>query len=231
MANPRHLIIFLLFGLVAVPSHAQTAPNPRRAFVDVAFGPNWDDAANDSTFVPGATVGSGFAFGFDSGSWGFEIDVGVPQWHVMNRAPERYRYGGASYGYHQQGHFYEWSSTRRRRSIDVTALYRGNLPLSRHATFTWLAGGGYVFRPQHVIRVTDEVLPDGQLRGVDVSESTSFRNYKAATARLDVEFRIGARLSVVPRLRITAFPSFLDDSGSAPRMLLARPEIAARWQF
>jgi hypothetical protein len=231
MANARHLIIFLLFGLVAVPSHAQTAPNPRRAFLDVALGPNWDDAAYDSTYVPGATVGSGFAFGFDSGSWGLEIDVGVPQWHVMNRAPERYHYGGASYGYHQQGHAYEWSSTRRRRSLNVTALYRGNRPLSRRATFTWLAGAGYVFRPEHVIRVTKEVLGDGQLREVDVYESTSFRNYTAATARLDVEFRIGPRLSVVPRLRVTAFPSFLDDSGAAPRMLMARPEIAARWQF
>ena len=231
MVNARHLIIFILFGLAAVPSHAQTAPNPRRAFVDVHLGPNWDDAAYDSTFVPGATVGSGFAFGFDSGSSGIEIDVGLPQWHVMNRAPERYHYGGASYGYHQQGHFYEWSSTRRRRSIDVTALYRANLPLSRHVTFTWLAGAGYVFRPEHVIRVTKEVLADGQLREVDVYESTSFDNYKAATARLDVEFRIGTRLSVVPRLRVTAFPSFLDDSGSAPRMLVARPEIAARWQF
>jgi hypothetical protein len=38
-------------------------------------------------------------------------------------------------------------------------------------------------------------------------------------------------VSIVPRLRVTAFPSLLDDSGFAPRMLVARPEIAVRWGF
>jgi hypothetical protein len=55
--------------------------------------------------------------------------------------------------------------------------------------------------------------------------------YLAANARLDVEFRITPHVSVVPRLTVTAFPSLLDDSGLAPRMLMARPEIAAHWRF
>jgi hypothetical protein len=33
------------------------------------------------------------------------------------------------------------------------------------------------------------------------------------------------------RLRVTAFPSLLDDSGLAPRVLVARPEVAVRWRF
>ena len=79
--------------------------------------------------------------------------------------------------------------------------------------------------------MTKEVLPDGQLTEVNTDTSTSFRNYLAATAGLDVEFRVAPHVSVVPRLRVTAFPSVLDDSGLAPRMLMARPEIAVRWGF
>jgi hypothetical protein len=197
----------------------------------VTLGPDWDDAYSASTRIPGATWRYGFAFGFDWGRSGVQVDVGVPQWHVKHLGPQRYLYAGPSFGWQQQGHFYESSSTVRRRSIDVTALYRGNVPVNRHFTFSWLAGGGYVYRPEQYTGVTKEVLPDGKLTEVHVDGGTSFRNYLAATVGLDAEFRIAPRVSVVPRLRVTAFPSFLDDSGLAPRILVARPEVAMRWQF
>jgi hypothetical protein len=162
---------------------------------------------------------------------GVEFDVGVPQWHVKNLAPQRYQYVGPSFGWERQGHVYESSSTERRRSIDVTVLHRANVPVNRHVTFSWLVWGGFVYRPEQFTSVTKEVLPDGQLTEANTDKSTSFRNYLAATARLDVEFRVAPHLSVVPRLRVTAFPSLLDDSGHAPRMLMARPEIAVRWGF
>ncbi len=225
------LVALIVVGLVAAPAHAQTVSNPRRTFVDVSFGPDWDDAYSASTRVPGATWGSGFAFGLDSGKWGAEIDVGVPQWHVKDLPLQRYQYVGSSFGWHQQGHFYESSSTVRRRSIDVTALLRANVPVSQRLTFTWLVGGGYVFRPAHFVGVTMEVLPNGQLIEVNTDEDTLFRNYLAAAARLDVELRVAQRVSVVPRLRVTVFPALLDDSSLAPRILVARPEIAVRWGF
>ena len=111
--------------LVAVPLSAQTASNSRGAFVDLPVGPDWDDAYSESTRVRGATLESGFAFGFDSRRSGVEFDVGVPRWHVKNHAPHRFQYVGRSSGYEQQGHFYESSSTVRRRSIDV--ILRGFL--------------------------------------------------------------------------------------------------------
>jgi hypothetical protein len=231
MLNFGRLIVVIVVGLVAVPADAQTLSNTRRAFVDVPLGPNWDDAYSDSTRVPGATWGSGLAFGFDSGRSGVEFDVGVPEWHVKNPAPQRYQYVGPSFRWEQQGHFYESSSTERRRSIDVTVLHRANVPVNRHVTFSWLVGGGFVYRPDQFTSVTKEVLPDGQLTEVNRDTSTSFRNYLAATARLEVEFRVARHVSVVPRFRVTLFPSLLDDSGFAPRMLTARPEIAVRWAF
>ena len=88
-----------------------------------------------------------------------------------------------------------------------------------------------MYRPEQFTSVTKEVLPDGQLIEANTNTSTSFRNYLAATARLEVEFRVTPHVSVVPRLRVTAVPSWLDDSGLAPRMLMARPEIAVRWVF
>ena len=231
MLNFGHLIVVIGVCLVAAPADAQTVSNASRAFVDVSLGPDWDDARNDITRVPGATWGSGLAFGFDSGRSGVEFDVGVPQWHVANLGPHRYQYVGPSFGWSQQGHVYEWSSTKRRRSIDVTVLHRANVPVNRHVTFSWLVGGGFVYRPEQVTSVTNEVLPDGQLTEANTHATTSSWNYLTATAKLDVEFKVAPHVSVVPRLRVTAFPSLLDDSGSAPRVFMARPAIAVRWGF
>jgi hypothetical protein len=197
----------------------------------VLLGPDWDDAHSDSTRVPGATWRTGLALGFDWGRSGVEIGVGVPQWHVKNLAPQRYQYVGQTFRWQQQDHFYESSSTVRRRSIDLTAMYRANIPVHQRITLSWLVGGGYVYRPEQFTTVTKEVLPDGQLTEADTNKSNSFRNYLAATARLDLEFRVAPHVSVVPRLAVTAFPSLLDDSGLAPRVLIARPEIAVRWRF
>jgi len=231
MQNVWRLIVVIVVCLVPASAGAQTLSNTRGAFVDVLFAPNWDDAYSDSIRVPGATWGSGLAFGFDAGKSGVELGVSVPQWHVKNRAPERYRYAGQTYQWQQQGHSYEWSSTTRRRSIDVTVMYRGNVPVTRHVTFSWLAGPGYVYRPDQYTVVTKEVLPDGQRIDANTDKSASSRNYLIAAARLDVEIKVARQLSIVPRLRVTAFPSLLDDSGQAPRPLVARPEIAVRWGF
>lgn len=229
MLNFGRLIVVIAVCLVAAAAHAQTVSNTHRVFVDVPLGPVWDDAYSESSRVPGTTWGSGLAFGFDAGRSGVEFGVGVPQWHVKNPAPQRYQYVGESFGWERQGHYYESSSTVRRRSIDMTVMYRANIPVNRRLTFSWLAGGGYVYRPEQFTGVTKEVLPDGSLVEANMVERTSFRNYVVATARLDVEFRVAPHVSVVPRLRVTAFPSMLDDSGLAPRMLMVRPEIAVRW--
>ena len=231
MRNFGRLIVAIVVCVVPAAADAQTLSALRRSFVDVPLGPVWDDAQSPSTHVPGATWGSGFAFGFDWGRSGVEFGVGVPQWHVKNVPAQRYLHAGRSFEWAQQGHVYEWSSTARRRSIDMTVLYRANVPVNRHVTFTWLAGGGFVYRPGQFTSVTKEVLPDGQLTEVNTRQSTSFRNYLAGAARLDVELRVARHVSVVPRLRLTVFPSLLDDSGSAPRMIVARPEIAVRWKF
>ena len=231
MQNFWRLIVVIVVSVVPASADAQTLSNLRRSFVDVPLGPVWDDAYSNSTRISGATWGSGFAFGFDSGRSGVEFDVGVPQWHVKDLPTQRYRYGGKSFLWAQQGHFYESSSTSRRRSIDVTVLYRANVPVSRRVTFTWLVGGGFVYRPEQFTSVTKEVLPDGQLTEVDSNESMSFRNYMAAAARLDVEFSVARHVSVVPRVRLTVYPSLLDDSGSSPRLIVGRPELAVRWRF
>ena len=217
----RLTVMVILISLAAAPAAGQTSSSPRRTFVDVTLAPDWDDYYSGSARIPGATWRAGIALGLDWGRSGVEIDVSVPEWHIQHQ----------SFGWQQQGHSYEHSATVRHRSIDVTALYRGNLPLNRRVTFTWLAGGGYVHRPAQVTSVTNEVRPDGQLIEVNVNHDTSSRDYLAVIGRVDVEFRVAPRLSVLPRLRVTAFPAFVDDSSSAPRLLIARPEIAMRWQF
>ena len=169
--------------------------------------------------------------GFDAGAGGFELAVAVPRWHDKRFPERRYLYVGPTFGWQQQDHAYESSSTLRRRAIDVTALWRASRLIHRRATFTWLVGGGYVFRPERSTHVTKEVLPDGQLMEVNTEKDTSSRNYLAAATRLDVELKVASRVSIVPRLRVTIFPSLLDDSGSAPRMVVVRPEVAVRWRL
>jgi hypothetical protein len=233
MLTVGRLFVVILVCHASAPLYAQTVVSNsvggNRRFIDIALGPNWDDARNSG--VPGATWGSGIAVGFDSGHLGAEFDVHVPQWHVQTYPPWRFQYMGRSFGYEQQGHFYESAETTRRRSIDVVALYRANMLVNRHVTVTGLVGGGFIYRPEHYARVTTELLPDGSRTEVDRYANTSWRNYLAAAARLDVECRISQRVFVVPRLRVTAFPSFIDDSGLAPRVLAARPEIGVRWDF
>jgi hypothetical protein len=224
------LLLSIAACLVAAPLAAQPPESRTGFFVDAFISPDWDDAANRTTSVPGATSRWGLAFGHDAGKSGFEFGVGVPQWHSQVRT-YLYGYGGASYGYLQQFHDYKQLQTVRRRSVDVTALYRANLPVNRFFTFTWVVGLGFVSRPEQVIDVTNEVLPDGQLKEVDNRVKTSSAGSAAGIGGLDAEFRLARHVSLVPRARATVFPSLLDDSGSAPHLLTVRPEIAVRWRF
>ena len=224
----RHIAAVVVFFVVA-PAEAQTLSRPPRVFVDVIQYPDWDDTHRDK--VPGATWGTGLAFGVDGAKSGIEFDVGLPQWHVKNLGPYIREYDGPSFDYEQHGHVYESSSTERRRSVDLMVLHRSNIRVNRRVRLTWLAGAGYVYRPVQDASTTKEVLPDGQRIEVDTFQRASSRNYIAATTRLDLEFRIAPHVSVLPRVRVTAYPSLLDDSGLAPSGLTARPEVAVRWAF
>ena len=225
----RRIAVVVLVCFAVTPAAAQAPSNATRTFVDVTLGPDWDDTR--SIRVPGATWRAGLAIGFDRGSSGFELGVGVPQWHVEHRGPRQYQFVGRSSGWQRQGHTYESSTTVRHRSIDVTLMFRVNRAVNRHFALTWLVGGGYVYRPKQESGVENEVLPDGRRVEVNTHRSTSSRNYSVGTTGLDAELKVTPRLSVVPRVRVTVYPSLLDDSGSAPRMVTARPEIAARWRF
>jgi hypothetical protein len=231
MLDSHRAFLLTVICAIAVPAPAQTSSGPQGAFVDVYLHPDWDDARNVTTYVPGATWGRGFVVAFDAGAAGIEVDIGAPQWHVKTFAPQRYQYVGPSYGYEQQGHSYETSSTSRRRATEVSVLYRGNRSLNRYATFTWAAGGGFIYRPEENTTATNEVLPDGRLGEAHISNYATSDNYVAAVARLEGEFRVARKLSVVPRLRVRVCAPLLDDSHLAPQLVTARPEVAVRVRF
>jgi hypothetical protein len=170
--------------------------------------------------------GYGVALGADFGKSGIEIDVQVPQWHSRTEVTQ-YQYVGPSFGYQQQGHFYEATYTERRRSIDVAVMYRRNTAIGRRVTFTWLLGGASVYRPYETTTTTKDA--DGSPSNVNTYKTT--RNYLAGAARADLEIAIVRHVSIVPRVQLLIFPSALDDSGLAPRAFVARPEIAVRWRF
>jgi hypothetical protein len=228
MRNWSFLLVVLAVHCATVAANAQGRAKRDGVFMDAQVGPDWDDLYYGST--PGATRRFGFGAGLDWESSGIEFNFSVPEWHATTEV-DRFHYVGPSVAYEQQGHFYESSTSIRRRSIDVALLYRRNVNFSRHATFTWLVGGAHVSRPEEVRIVTREVVREGELNEVNRFERTSWRNYLAATGRIDLEVRIGPQISLVPRLRVLVFPSFLDDSGLAPRIVVVRPEVAARWRF
>jgi hypothetical protein len=231
MPSIERLIAIVVLCLAAAPTYAQTPPETRRTFVDVSFGPHWDDLYDGSNRAPDATWASGLALGVDTGRWGLELSLTVPQWHEKQFPLHKYLYAGPTFGWQQRNHRYESSSMVRRRSIDVTTLARANRVINRRVTLTWLIGGGYVFRPTQSTGITREVQPDGRLIEVHVRKETSSRDYLAAATRLDVELAVTSRVSIVPRVRVTIFPSLFDDSGGAPRIVVARPEVAVRWRF
>jgi len=77
MLGSSRLVVIIVVCLVAVPLSAETASNSRGAFVGLPIGSDWDDAYSESTRVPGATLESGFAFGFDWQRSGVEFDGAV----------------------------------------------------------------------------------------------------------------------------------------------------------
>ena len=196
---------------------------------------NWDDARR----APGAAWGSDSRSGSIQGGQR-RIRRGCAAVACEEPGSARYHYLGPSFGWEQQGHFYESSWTERRRSIDVTVLHRANVPINRHVTFSWLVGGGFVYRPEQFDSVTKEVLPDGQLTEVNTDKSMSSHNYLSATARLDVEFRVAPHVSVsAPAghgISITARRAaraahargatrpFAEDSGRLPVSVSASPK-------
>jgi hypothetical protein len=219
------VVVSLVTSLVAAPLHAQPAPHGGW-FVDGFVAAVSDDYRHPDTPAPRAVLGYGMAFGLDGGSSGIEIDLQVPPWYTRTEV-DRYQLGGPSSGFGQQGHFYESTYTQRHRSIDAAVMYRHSTAVARHFTFTWLLGGASVYRPYK---------SGGTTRDVDSGVTTSgtyntSRDYLALAARADLEITIVRHVSMVPRLQFLAFPSWLDDSGLAPRGVVARPEMAIRWRF
>ena len=82
-------------------------------------------------------------------------------------------------------------------------------------------------------RISDEPLTLTQQRVRD-GPRVAWRGVLLDVARHGLPvgaYRVAPHVSVVPRLRVTVFPSLPLDSGRAPRMLMSRPEIAVRWAF
>jgi hypothetical protein len=222
------LPILAVIVSIAASAAAAAAPDPQGLFVEVRLGQDRDDTRPDYA-ISGTTRRIGGAVGFDWGRSGVELGVTVPEWHAI--VHERTAlYVGPS-GLQQQGHVYESIETERRRSIDVTVMYRLNVPIHRRATFTWLAGVGQVYRPNHTSSTLNEILPDGTRRNVYAVSRTSDRDYLAAITRLDADVRIAGPLWIGPRLSLTMYPSLLDESGLAPRGFMGRAELAMRWRF
>jgi len=224
----RPPILAIVFCLAAAAG-ATAQPNPQGLFAELRMGQDRDDT-RPYYAISGTTRRIGGALGYDWGRSGLELDVAVPEWHTKVYT-STYRFAGSSNAIEKQGHLYESIQTVRRRSIDVTLLYRVNIPLHRRATMTWGIGGGQVYRPEHESPVLNEVLPDGTRQNVYSLSRASSRDYTVAVTRLDFDVKVAGQLWIGPRFSLTMYPSMLDDSGSAPRGLVARPELAVRWRF
>jgi hypothetical protein len=212
------------------PAHAQATPPGPHTFLAAHVGPKWDDLYSDSR-IKKPVVEGGLSLGMDWASAGVEVDVGMSQWHVRQSPPQRFRYGGTTSGYMQKDHTYESLSTDRRRSPQVSLLFRKHRAVSDTVTVTGLIGGAFAYRPSNYSYILNEVLPDGTLVEVHRQEGQSTRNYFAAVAGVEVTVRLSRHWAIVPRLRFTGFPNLMDESAHAPRHLVIRPQVAVRWTF
>lgn len=216
--------------LVATLVQAQPAPGRFRTFVVAGAAANWDDRYSHG--VAGPVPEGVFSFGVESDLTGVEVELNVPASRDRHYASPPYRYAGQTWSYLQQGHDYADGSATGYRAIDFAILHRRNFAVTPRATITALVGGGMIYREEKSASTTSEVLANGSPVVVHTFDGHSTRNYAAGIAGVDITLKLSAHWSLVPRLRVTAFPfSFLDDSGLAPVPVVARPEIAARWTF
>jgi hypothetical protein len=213
---------------IAAAASVMAQPHPRGAFVDLRVGPDVDDRRDDR--ISGTTRRVGVALGVDWGRSGIELDVMVPEWHT-EVSGSTYVFVGPSGSLQTHGHVYESSETVRRRSVDVSLLYRLNVPLHPRFTCTLLLGAAQVYRPEHRSGTLNEVLPDGTRQNVYAVSRTSSRDYVGGVTRLDADVRIAGHVWIGPRFTLTMFPSVLDESSSAPRGFVGRAELAVRWRF
>ena len=214
---------------IAACASAAAAPDPQGIFVELRLGQDRDDT-RPFYAIDGTTRRIGGAVGFDWGRSGLELGVMVPEWHADIRQNTSV-YVGPSTSLQTQGHVYESIGTVRRRSIDVTLMYRLNLPVNRRLALTLLAGVGKVYRQEYESGTLNEMLPDGTRRNIYAFARTYDRDYIAGITRLDADVKIAGPLWIGPRLSVTAYPSLLDESGHAPRGFVGRAELAMRWRF
>jgi len=223
------LSILVIVLSIAAAARATAGPDPQGLFVDLRLGGDRDDTRPDYA-ISGTTRRIGVALGYDWGRSGLELDVAVPEWHTAVYG-STFVFAGTSGALEKQGHTYESIQTVRRRAIDVTVLYRLNVPLNRRITLTGLLGGGQVYRPEHENPTLNEVLADGTRQNVSALSRTTSRDYLVAVTGLDFDVRVVGQLWVGPRFSLTMYPSLLDDSGSAPRGFVGRSALAVRWRF
>jgi hypothetical protein len=230
--NRSNLAFVVLASVICVETaEAQTTPVGRRVFVASHIGPKWDDLRSESHRTQRAVVEGGVSIGVEWPTAGIEVDLSVSEWHVKRNEPQRFRWAGKTSGFLQHDHLYESVSTQRRRSPEVSILFRKNERAHGAVTVTWLVGGAFAYRPEEALGITSEVLPDGSLVEVERRGGRSTRNYLAAVAGLEATVRLSGHWAIVPRVRLTGFPSIRDDSGSAPRLVVIRPQLAVRWTF
>lgn len=213
---------------IAPAASLMAQPHPFGAFVDLRVGPDVDDMR--AFRISGTTRRVGVALGLDWGRSGIELDVAVPEWHTKVSGDTSV-YVGPSGLSQTKGHVYESSATVRRRAIDVSVLYRLNMPVHPRLTCTWLVGAAQVYRPARESSTLNEVLPDSTRRNVYAVSRSSSRDYLAGVTRLDADVRIAGHVWLGPRFTLTMYPNMLDDSGSAPRGIIGRAELAVRWRF
>jgi hypothetical protein len=220
------MLVIALSIAGAISATAQ--PYPHGAFVDLRVGPDVDDMREFR--MSGTTRRVGVALGVDWGRSGIELDVAVPEWHTEISGSTSVFVGPS--GLHQtHGHVYESSETVRRRSTDVSLLYRLNVPFHPRFTCTLLLGAAKVYRPQHESSTLNEVLPDSTRQNVYAVSRTTSRDYVGGVTRLDADVRIAGHVWLGPRFTLTMYPTLLDESALAPRGFVGRAELAVRWRF
>ena len=211
-------------GCAAVAQTVRVTP-----FAGVTAGAAYDDSYHR---IPGVVRSTGFSFGVMNDRRGVQIEYDISGWYSHDSVPDRYQYVGTTFDYLQHGHFYQDSSSTRRRSASTIGLYALRMWSGHAVQATFLMGGGVVSRPSQDTSVTKEVLPDGTLQVVHTYTYSGHDNHPAAVIGVDVDVRLSRHLSIVPSVRVLGFPlAGLDDGGSGPDFFVGRPQVSVRWRF
>ena len=201
----------LLLLALAAPASAQT----RLGFVEGALLADYDPTLrSDTTTTAGVSGAAGF---FLTPRTSLRVEFDYPAWHGTHRTGES----------RVADHIEAFDLLEDDRAPSWSVLVGRHYGQENRASVAWVAGLTATDRQSRSSGWTETRDLDGNvIEHLDAARQNDGYRWIAGTAGADVAIKLGARLELVPQVRVHMYP-FSEHTS----LLFVRPRIGVRWQF